>query len=526
MAAGRYREAVSSNVTVCNSILWNDTASLCGPEICKDAGTINITYSDVKMGYIGTGNIDADPKFVDPNGEDGTPGTADDNLRLSPWSPCIDAGDNSCYTDSQVDLDGNPRFVDDYSTADKGSGTAPIIDMGAYEFQDPLRTHFMKTDYRGYLGIGTAPKAAIQIGSDRGLTISDIPDKIISWNAYYENGWKYLGSDAAFQIASDYNADKWYFKTAASGTGNNAVNWTNGLTLQSDGKVGIYTTNPRERLQIGNDKGATFYDGDDKALSWNAYYDNGWKYLGNDLAAQFSMDYTNHKFLLNAAPIGQANSAINWLSLLTIQADGKLGIGVNTPKELVQIGSGKGLTIHSGTDYALSWNAYYDSGWKYLDSDYAYQLYAGSAADKLTIRTAASGQQNNSITWIDCLTYMANGNVAIGTTDSQGYKLAVKGSLIAESIIVKPFSQWPDNVFEPGYPLLAIADLDKHIKDKKGLPGIPKSEYIAEKGMNVGETQVKMLQKIEELTLYIIELKKENESLGKRLAALEKGDKK
>jgi hypothetical protein len=144
----------------------------------------------------------------------------------------------------------------------------------------------------------------------------------------------------------------------------------------------------------------------------------------------------------------------------------------------------------------------------------------------LTVRTAASGQQDSAITWIDCLTYQADGSVAIGTTDSQGYKLAVKGSFITESIIVKPFSQWPDNVFEPGYPLLPITDLDKHIKDKKSLPGIPTSEYIAEKGMNVGETQVKMLQKIEELTLYVIELKKENESLEKRLTAIEKGDKK
>jgi hypothetical protein len=414
---------------------------------------MNVTYSDLKGGYTGTGNIDADPKFIDPNGEDNTLGTADDNFRLRGGSPCIDAGSNSCYTDSQVDLDGNPRFIDDYSTTDTGSGTAPIIDMGAYEFQDPLRTHFMKTDYRGYLGIGTAPKAVFHIGSDRGFTISDNTDK---------------------------------------------------------------------------------------ALSWNAYYDNGWKYLGSDLAAQFDMDYTNHKFYLNAATIGQANGAVNWLNMFTLQADGKVGIGTTTPKGVIQIGSGKGLTFHADTDRALSWNAYYDSGWKYLDSDYAYQLYAGSTANKLTIRTAVSGQKDNSITWIDCLTYQQDGSVAIGTTDSQGYKLAVKGSVIAESLTVKPFPEWPDNVFEPQYPLLPISDLEKYIQDKKSLPDIPTSEYIAEKGMNVGETQVKMLQKIEELTLYVIDLKKKNDSLEKknealekkneavekRLTALEKGDKK
>jgi len=81
------------------------------------------------------GNIDADPNFVNAPGPDGIYGTEDDNLRLSPSSPCIDAGDNSAVpVDVNTDLSGQPRFFDDPNTHDTGSGGPPIVDMGAYEY--------------------------------------------------------------------------------------------------------------------------------------------------------------------------------------------------------------------------------------------------------------------------------------------------------------------------------------------------------------------------------------------------------
>ncbi len=91
--------------------------------------TLEINYSCVQglTGQLGgIGNIDADPLFVDPiNGD----------YRLSAGSPCIDAGDNAAVPeDITTDLDGNPRFVDDPTTADTGNGVCHV-DMGAYEFQ-------------------------------------------------------------------------------------------------------------------------------------------------------------------------------------------------------------------------------------------------------------------------------------------------------------------------------------------------------------------------------------------------------
>jgi hypothetical protein len=129
---------------VTNCILWGDTPN----EIFNyvDA-TSTISFSDVQGGLPpgtidGGGNIDADPLFVDPDGVDDVPGTEDDDLRLSAGSPGVDAGDNTAVPIGiTTDLDGNARFVDDLDSPDcpqpgADCGTPPIVDMGAYEFQE------------------------------------------------------------------------------------------------------------------------------------------------------------------------------------------------------------------------------------------------------------------------------------------------------------------------------------------------------------------------------------------------------
>jgi len=127
----------SSTPMLTNCILWGNTASG-GPQIRISNGSIlDISYCNVQGGYSGTGNINADPLFVDADGPDDTVGTADDNLRLSAGSPCIDAADNTAVPSGvTTDLDGKPRFVDDLCTTDTGNppGADAIVDMGAYEF--------------------------------------------------------------------------------------------------------------------------------------------------------------------------------------------------------------------------------------------------------------------------------------------------------------------------------------------------------------------------------------------------------
>jgi hypothetical protein len=111
---------VNSNPTLTNCILWDG-----GNEIWNQLNSdITITYSNIQGGFPGEGNIEADPYFVDPEGPDNIPGTEDDDLRLSPISPCVDSGDpNYIPEPNETDFAGNPRLL--YGR----------IDMGAYEFQ-------------------------------------------------------------------------------------------------------------------------------------------------------------------------------------------------------------------------------------------------------------------------------------------------------------------------------------------------------------------------------------------------------
>ena len=134
----------ASSPALTNCIMWGNT----GGEITGD--TASVTYSCVQGGYAGTGNIDADPCFVDANGPDDIVGTEDDNLRLSAGSPCIDAGDNTAVPSGvTTDLDGKLRFVDDPDTVDTGTGAPPIVDMGAYEYYREPATIYVDGDATG-----------------------------------------------------------------------------------------------------------------------------------------------------------------------------------------------------------------------------------------------------------------------------------------------------------------------------------------------------------------------------------------
>ena len=72
---------------------------------------------------------------------------------------------------------------------------------------------------------------------------------------------------------------------------------------------------------------------------------------------------------------------------------------------------------------------------------------------------------------------------------------------------------WADYVFDETYKLRSIDDVAAHIQQHKHLPGIPSAKEVEANGLKVGEMQAKMMEKIEELTLYVIELKKEIELL-------------
>ena len=102
------------------------------------------------------------------------------------------------------------------------------------------------------------------------------------------------------------------------------------------------------------------------------------------------------------------------------------------------------------------------------------------------------------------------GNVGIGT-NVLAYKLNVNGSVRSKEVVVE--TGWADYVFDKKYKRLPLAEVEKYIAENNHLPNVPSAEEIQTNGLKVGEMQTKMMEKIEELTLYVIELKKEIELL-------------
>ena len=97
-----------------------------------------------------------------------------------------------------------------------------------------------------------------------------------------------------------------------------------------------------------------------------------------------------------------------------------------------------------------------------------------------------------------------NGNVAIGTNSvPSGYQLAVEGKIRTREVRVDQ-DTWPDYVFKEEYHLPSLEDIQKHIKEKGHLPNIPSAKEVEENGIELGEMNKLLLEKIEELTLYIL----------------------
>ncbi len=197
----------SSRLTNC--ILWDNS-----PNQFAEGGDVLpiVRYSNVKGGWPGEGNIEADPMFVDPDGPDDDPDTFDDNnFRLAAGSPCIDAGDSDAVLDCILDLDGHERFVDDPATEDSGAGGPPVVDMGTYEFGgQPL------ADCTGNAlpdecepdcnGNGAADSCDIADGTSVDCNTNEVPDECDPQSDCNDNGVQDI-CDVAAGNSGDCNAN-------------------------------------------------------------------------------------------------------------------------------------------------------------------------------------------------------------------------------------------------------------------------------------------------------------------------------
>ena len=153
------------------------------------------------------------------------------------------------------------------------------------------------------------------------------------------------------------------------------------------------------------------------------------------------------------------------------------------------------------------------------------QLDGGSMAPMqvsgLKIGTSISGVPANNFLEGNGGAYF-NGDIGIGTTDTFGYKLAVNGTIGAKEIVVETTSAWPDYVFASDYELRSLDEVENYIEENQHLPDVPSAAEVEESGISLGEMNATLLQKVEELTLYIIQQQKELDALKKEVKNLKK----
>ena len=155
------------------------------------------------------------------------------------------------------------------------------------------------------------------------------------------------------------------------------------------------------------------------------------------------------------------------------------------------------------------------------------KVLTSDASGNATWQTPTGGGSSQWATITGGIQYNS-GKVLIGNVSSPGnYKLYVEQGILTERVKValKSTSYWADYVFEPSYKLMPLSDVELFIKENKHLPNVPSAEDVVNEGIDMATMDSKLLEKIEELTLYMIEMKKENEMLKERISKLENSSK-
>jgi len=185
----------------------------------------------------------------------------------------------------------------------------------------------------------------------------------------------------------------------------------------------------------------------------------------------------------------------------------KFNTGRSTGANLAYGTSYIGFNAGRSTDGSLSWT---------IDGDSAHNgggvIYGDVFGNIYLAPLASDGTSSKTLTDIDI-------------KNSITLKIGADGIVYAKAVKVTT-TGWPDYVFRPSYQLPALADVKTYIDQHQHLPEIPSAEEVEKNGLNVGEMNKLLMKKVEELTLYLIEIKaekdKEIEALTKRIALMEK----
>ncbi|CAM3898532.1 hypothetical protein ELBR111191_15780 [Elizabethkingia bruuniana] len=271
--------------------------------------------------------------------------------------------------------------------------------------------------------------------------------------------------------------------------------------ITNNGNVGIGTTTP-ENTESWNKVLEVKGTANSKLITTTSDITTGMWSHNTDIffapAGGLAGTHTNHPYSL----------ITNKTSRMTIAADGNIGIGTTTPSEKLEVNG----SVYSNTDNS------------YIGADAQGESRLGLVKKGGLGPVISSGSNHPIIlgSWNtpDIRNNISSGNFKEHLRINTNGNASLQGKLEAKEIKVTT-TPTADFVFEDSYQLPDLANVEKHIKEKKHLPEIASAAEMQKEGVNIGDFQIKLLQKIEELTLYSIEQNKQNKEQQERIQKLE-----
>jgi hypothetical protein len=321
------------------------------------------------------------------------------------------------------------------------------------------------------------------------------------------------------------------------------------LTINNTGQVGIGTTSPSHLMHITG--GDLFVQSSSGLIRFGYQGSNEWQMAttggGADLRWYTTPDggttiTPRHYFSQNGnmgvggfsgpgVPLGRLDvigagttSGTNTFllrnsvgdTLLRMRDDGRMGIGYNGVSygRTLNMG-GTGINFYTANETAF--------GGAIFPTDTSLVIWSNSGANNYLVFQPSWGNTGVG-TYTPNAKFHVNGAQLIGGNSDRiaaGYQLSVAGKIIAEEMRVQLKAAWPDYVFADNYKLKSLEEVEQHIKTNKHLPNIPAAAVVEKEGFDLGDMNKRLLEKIEELTLYMIEMKKENKNLQQTNETLE-----
>ena len=348
----------------------------------------------------------------------------------------------------------------------------------------------------GNIGIGTtSPSQKLEV-KGRVLLKSD---SYVHYAIERENGAKSLhGITSNTHDAFLSSSGNLKFLTNFNGT-----NYNTAMFVNKEGNVGIGTSSPTEKLEV-------------KEGDIRIYGENTSRYIRfgevNYQGAFINYDGTRNVLNIGVNNVNTADTNNDYNAISIVRSGGNVGIGTTSPSEKLEVKDGniriEGLNtsryIRFGEENYLGAFINYDGTTNVLN---------------IGVNNVNAAEASNDYNAISII--RSSGKVGIGTTTTGSHKLAVEGSIGAREIKVEA-TGWSDFVFYDDYQLPTLKEVENHIKEKGHLKDIPSAKEVEKNGFFLGEMDAKLLQKIEELTLYTIEQDKNLKAQKEEIEELKK----